>query len=111
MPVAFTVSVPTATIGTAWSWLTLVRARRRRDSGAETRAMKWVLLSSSCLASLIVVELVVRIVDEWSYRIPEPRLQFAKSPGRPEPPPVLCTERLRDRDDAAKPGQNDAENG
>ncbi len=80
---AFATGMPVALVATVWSWLNLTRARRRRDRAARARAMRWVLLASSCLVSLIVMELVARFTVEWSYRIPKPQVQFAESPDRP----------------------------
>ena len=79
---AFSLGLPAAMIGTVWSSLTLTRARRRLDREGKVRAMRWVLLASSCLASLIVVEVVAWIMVERSYRIPEPRTRFANPPDR-----------------------------
>jgi hypothetical protein len=90
---AFILAVPAAATGVVWSWIALVRCRRRRDRAALLRSMKWVLLFSSCSASLIVMEAVVRFMDHRSYRIPDPQTSKRKEvgdrgarldPGRPE---------------------------
>ena len=106
---AFSLSVPAAAIGTVWSWLALARARRRRERDAQTRATRWLLLATSSLASFIVMELVVRITVDWSYRIPEPRTQFKESPDRAGTRAVPERPSRRDRDVAARPGANDEE--
>jgi hypothetical protein len=80
---AFILAVPAAAIGIAWSCTALSRARRRRDRAGFFRAMKWALLSSSCMGSLIVMEAVVRFVAHQSYRIPDPQLNPNKAPHRP----------------------------
>ena len=49
---AFILAVPAAAIGMVWSWIALVRSRRRRDRAAFVRSMKWVLLCSSCIGVL-----------------------------------------------------------
>ena len=77
---AFIFAVPTTILTALWSWRTLLRARRRRDRAASFRAMKWVAISSSCLVSLLAMELVVRIMDERSYRIPDPKTDSKKVP-------------------------------
>jgi hypothetical protein len=71
---AFTIGVPAAFFGTVWSWSALARARRRHDRVALDRGMKCAALATSCLASLAVMELVVRVIDDWSYRIPKPKM-------------------------------------
>jgi hypothetical protein len=77
---AFILAVPAAAIGFVWSWVALAFARRRSNRAGFLRALKCAVLSSSCLASLIVMEAVVRFMDHQSYRIPDPQLTQAKSP-------------------------------
>jgi tetratricopeptide (TPR) repeat protein len=80
---AFLLAVPAAAIGTVWSWIALLRCRRRRDRAALVRSMKWVLLFSSCSVSLFVMEAVVYFLDHHSYRIPDPRPSRRKTVGDP----------------------------
>ena len=106
---AFTIAVPAASLGTVWSWVVLTRARRRYDRDAKMRAMRWALLASSSLASLIVMEVVAWITVERSYRLPEPQTQFAKSPVSPGPRAIAKRRGPRDRDVGAEPGPIDPE--
>ena len=76
----FILAVPAAATGIVWSWRALDRARRRRDNVALARTMKWFLLSSSGLMSLIVMEAAVRFMDHQSYRIPDPQVASANAP-------------------------------
>ncbi len=75
----FILAVPASAIGIVWSWRGLLRARRRRDREAFARSMKWFLLSSSGLLSLMVMEAAVQVMDHQSYRIPNPVLARAKA--------------------------------
>ncbi len=80
---AFIFAVPAAAIGMVWSWIALVRSRRRRDRTAFVRSMKWVLLCTSCSASLILMEVIVRMMDRHSYRIPDPQMIKRKEAANP----------------------------
>jgi hypothetical protein len=94
---AFILAVPAAAIGIVWSWTTLLRSRRRRDRAAFLRSMKWAVLSSSCMVSLIVMEAAVRFMDHQSYRIPDPQTNKSKAPDNRATSSPAAKARPRDR--------------
>ena len=107
---AFVLAVPAAAIGIVWSWTALGRSRRRGDRAAFVRSMKWALLTTSCMGSLIVMEVAVRILDHQSYRIPDPQTKKSEVPdhhgtsSRPARPGPRDREGREDRNGAE--GQN-----
>ncbi len=105
---AFLLAVPAAAIGIVWSWTAIVRARKRRDRARFNRAMKWALLSSSCMASLMVMEAVVRFADQQSYRIPDPQLNKKKAPAPRGTRSPEIRPRPRDRIGPGTEVQNDS---
>jgi hypothetical protein len=72
----YSLAVPAVVVGCAWSWAAVARARRRGGRAAIPRAMRWVLLSSTCLVGLIVTEMSSATAVRWSYRIPELPTRF-----------------------------------
>jgi tetratricopeptide (TPR) repeat protein len=104
---AFTLAMPAAAFGLVWSWTALSRARRGRDRTGFVRAMKWALLSSSCMASLIVMEAAVRFMDYQSYRIPDPHSNQKQAPHRRGTEPSDARKVSRDRLGAEESGLGD----
>jgi hypothetical protein len=82
-----TLAVPAVLVGGVWSFLAAARAWKRHDRTGLARAMRWVLLASSCLAGVIAMELISEIVVQWAYQIPELPTRFATAPDRPSPRP------------------------
>jgi hypothetical protein len=64
-------AVPAALVVGPWSALSAVWARRRRDRATFERALRRVLMASSALAGLVVMEAASGLVLRQGYRIPE----------------------------------------
>ncbi len=78
----YVLAVPAVLIGGVWSYRAAVRARQRQDRAGLVRAVRGVLLASSCVAGLIVMEVSSEIKRGWSERIPALPTRFAPSPDR-----------------------------
>jgi hypothetical protein len=83
----YALALPAVLIGGVWSYRAAVRARRRRDRAALVRALRGLLLTSSCLAGLVLMEAAAEIHRRWSERIPALPTSFAESPARRSPGP------------------------
>ena len=81
---AFILAVPAAAIGVIWSWTWLFSWPDGDAIDPLSCDMKWAVLSSSCFASLIMMEAVVRFMDQQSYRIPDPRSRDRTAPAHRE---------------------------
>ncbi len=79
---AFVLAVPAAVVVGPWSAWSAARARRRRDRAALVRALRWVLLASSCLAGLMAMEAISGMMRRRAYRLPELPTRFATAPDR-----------------------------
>jgi len=87
---ACTLAAPATLAGGVWSCLAIARARRRRERAALLRAMRWMLLASTCLMALIAMEMISATAVRWSYQIPSLPTRFVTGTDRrsPRPGPV-----------------------
>jgi len=76
----YVVAVPAVLAGGVCSFVVAARAWRRHDRAALRRSVRWVLLASSCLAGLTVMELVSAAKARWSWRLPDLPTRFAQPP-------------------------------
>ena len=78
----YALAVPAVVVGGVWSFRAAARARRRQDRAALVRAARGLLLASSGLACVLLMELGSEIKRRWSERIPALPTRFADSPDR-----------------------------
>jgi hypothetical protein len=81
----YAVAVPAVLVGGVLSYRAAARARRRHDRASLVWAARGVLLASSGLASLILMEVGAEVKRRWSERIPALPTRFAQSPDRRSP--------------------------
>jgi hypothetical protein len=89
--------------GCVCSFLGVVRARRRRDRARLLRAIRWVLLASSCAAGLIAMELASATKLRWAQRLPDLPTRFAEPPSRRSIYAGPLGSARDDRENGAKP--------
>jgi hypothetical protein len=94
----YALAAPAVLLGGGWSCLTAARARRRRERAALLRALRWVLLASTCLLSLIAMEMISAMAVRRSYQIPALPTRFA-----------AATDQGLQRPGPARPGAIDQE--
>ena len=64
------IAMPAVLLGLIWSSFAVARVRRRRDSAVLARGLRVLLLSSSCLLGLILIETGSAFKNRWSRRLP-----------------------------------------
>jgi tetratricopeptide (TPR) repeat protein len=73
----YVIAMPAVLIGLLRSSIVVTRARRRRDPAALKPGLRLLLLSSSCLVGLILIEVGSTIELRWSLRLPALPTRFA----------------------------------